>query len=120
MLVRERANVAWTDAVTGKVLLTTDGRALTAHQRLSEMADPLHFGTFGGIWTKLVWFAFGLVLTALAVSGVAVYALRLSREGGSGWLRAWRGMGFWRWPALGGIGVALALLPTLFQAAGGD
>ena len=61
-------------------------------------------------------------LTALAVSGVAIYALRLSREnrasavGGT----AWRGMGVWRWPALAGIGVALALLPALFFAAGGD
>lgn len=120
VLVRERANVAWTDAATGQVVLTTDGRALTAHQRISEMADPLHFGTFGGVWTKLIWFVFGLAMTSLAVSGVAVYALRLSREGGSAWTRAWRGMGPWRWPALAGVGVALALLPILFQAAGGD
>lgn len=122
VLVRERANVAWTDAATGKVVLTTDGRDLTAHQRISEMADPLHFGTIGGVWTKSVWFVFGLALTSLAVSGVAVYALRLSREGkvSAGWAKAWRGMGLWRWPALAGIGVALALLPTLFRAAGGD
>lgn len=122
VLVRERANVAWTDASTGKVVLTTDGRDLTAHQRLSEMADPLHFGTFGGVWTKLVWFVFGLALTSLAVSGVAVYALRLSRDDGmsAACASAWRGMGQWRWAALAGIGVALALLPALFQAAGGD
>lgn len=121
-LVRERANVAWTEAATGRVVLTTDGRDLTAHQRISEMADPLHFGTVGGVWTKLIWFVFGLALTSLAVSGVAVYALRLAREGGTSavWASAWRGMGLWRWPALTGIGIALALLPTLFRAAGGD
>ncbi|EJL30812.1 putative iron-regulated membrane protein [Caulobacter sp. AP07] len=122
VLVRERANVAWTNAATGAVVLLTDGRELTAHQRLSEMADPLHFGTFGGVWTKLIWFVFGLVLTGVAVSGVAVYALRLSREGRASavWATAWRGMGPWRWPALVGVGIALALLPTLFRAAGGD
>ncbi|USQ95460.1 PepSY domain-containing protein [Caulobacter sp. RL271] len=86
------------------------------------MADPLHFGTVGGAVTKLIWFVFGLVLTSLSVSGVAVYALRLSRDGGiaTAWASAWRGMGLWRWPALAGIGIALALLPALFQAAGGD
>jgi uncharacterized iron-regulated membrane protein len=84
------------------------------------MADPLHFGTFGGVWTKLVWFVFGLAMTSLAVSGVAVYALRLSRERqASAAAMAWRGMGLWRWLALAGIGVALALLPALFKAAGG-
>lgn len=119
LLVRERANAAWTDAATGKVVLLTDGRELTAHQRISEMADPLHFGTFGGVWTKLIWFAFGLAMTSLAVSGVAVYALRLSRERQASVVAtAWRGMDLWRWPALAGIGVALALLPALFQAAG--
>lgn len=122
VLVRERANVAWTNPATGAVVLLTDGRELTVHQRISEMADPLHFGTFGGVWTKLIWFAFGLALTALAVSGVAIYALRLSREqrASAVWASAWRGMGAWRWPALAGIGVAQALLPALFLAAGGD
>ena len=119
LLVRERANAAWTEAATGKVVLLTDGRELTVHQRISEMADPLHFGTFGGVWTKLIWFAFGLAMTSLAVSGVAVYALRLSRERQASVVAtAWRGMDLWRWPALAGIGVALALLPALFRAAG--
>jgi uncharacterized iron-regulated membrane protein len=120
LLVRERANAAWTEAATGEVVLLTDGRELTVHQRISEMADPLHFGTFGGVWTKLIWFAFGLAMTSLAVSGVAVYALRLSRERrvSSATATAWRGMGLWRWPALAGIVVALALLPALFRAAG--
>lgn len=122
VLVRERANAAWTEAATGKVVLITDARDLTAHQRISEMADPLHFGTFGGVWSKLVWFVFGLALTSLAVSGVAVYALRLSRDEGilAACASAWRGMGYWRLLALAGIGIALALLPALFQAAGGD
>lgn len=122
ILVRERANVAWTNAATGAVVLLTDGRDLNLHQRISEMADPLHFGTFGGVWTKLIWFTFGLALTALAVSGVAIYALRLSRANPAQGVvaTAWRGMGVWRWPALAGIGVALVLLPALFLAAGGD
>jgi len=89
------------------------------------MADPLHFGTWGGLATKLVWFAFGAFLTALSVSGLAIYSLRLLRaeRRPAGWRavvsRAWIGMGFWRWPALGLVITAFALLPSVF-AVGGD
>ena len=43
----------------GAVLLRTDATDLSAHQRISEAADPLHFGTWGGLASKLVWFVFG-------------------------------------------------------------
>jgi uncharacterized iron-regulated membrane protein len=120
ILVRPRANGVWTDAADGTVLTVWTAREANAHQRLSEMADPLHFGTFGGIWTKLIWFAFGLAMTGLAVSGVAVYATRLAkaerRAPGLGHALAttWRGMGAWRWVSLAAVFTAFALLPTLF------
>jgi uncharacterized iron-regulated membrane protein len=119
VLVRARANSVWTDARGGGALLATNARTLDAHQRISEMADPLHFGTVGGVWTKLIWFVFGAMLTTLSVSGVAIYALRLSPPHGA-WARGWRGMGSWRWLALSGIVTALALLPALMAAQGGD
>jgi uncharacterized iron-regulated membrane protein len=39
-------------------------------------ADPLHFGTFGGLATKLIWVVFGLLLTGMAASGAYIYAKR--------------------------------------------
>ena len=80
ILVRPRANAVWTDAATGEVKLIADGTDFTVHQRISEMADPLHFGTFGGIWTKLIWFVFGALLTGLSISGAAIYALRIMKS----------------------------------------
>lgn len=68
VLVRHRANAVWVDPATNEVLLTTDGRDMNLHQRIGEMADPLHFGYFGGYWTKIPWFLFGLLITGLSVS----------------------------------------------------
>ncbi|MEW5687335.1 MAG: PepSY-associated TM helix domain-containing protein [Pseudomonadota bacterium] len=125
ILVRPRVNTVWTDASTGAARLVTDGRDLSVHQRISEAADPLHFGTWGGLPTKVVWFVFGALLTGLSVSGVAIYGLRLlkaERQPGrfAGVVaKAWIGMGWWRWPALGLVITAFALLPQVFSV-GGD
>ncbi len=120
LLVRSRANAVWIDPASSRVLLTTDGRDMGLHQRIGEMADPLHFGNFGGYWTKVPWFLFGLALTGLAVSGAAIYSLRIARERQAeirvsrGFAGMWRGMGHWRWLSLAPIAIALALLPELF------
>lgn len=114
-LVRERANAVLTDPATAEVLLARTGAELTAHQRISEMADPLHFGTFAGYWTKVPWFLFGLMLTGLSVSGIAIYSLRVGRTipGSRAMGTAWRGMGRWRWLAVALVITGLALLPAL-------
>lgn len=124
ILVRPRANTVWVSAATGGAVLSTDGRDLNVHQRISEMADPLHFGTWGGLASKLAWFAFGLLLTSLSVSGVTIYGLRLlrtersPRRFGAALARAWAGMGWWRWPALALVIVSFVLIPSVFAVAG--
>lgn len=119
VLVRPRSNAVWVDPATAEVLLTTDGRELNLHQRISEMADPLHFGDFGGYWTKLPWFLFGLLLTGLSLSGAAIHSLRIARER-SGEARLtqafagmWRDLPRWRWVSAALIFVGFALLPSL-------
>lgn len=112
ILIRPRVDAFWIDAATGDILGEIDPRSLSPHQRISEAADPLHFGTFGGYWTKTIWFLFGAGLTAMAVTGVMIYALRIARSKDGApmagvYLRlAWRSMGRARWIALG-----LCLLP---------
>lgn len=119
LLVRHRANAAWVDTQTAEVLLTTDGRDMTLHQRIGEMADPLHFGNFGGYWTKIPWFLFGLAMTGLSLSGAAIYSLRLSRvkerpvRMAQSFGGMWRGMGAWRWLSLLLITTAFAFLTVL-------
>jgi uncharacterized iron-regulated membrane protein len=76
-LVRERANAVRIDPLSDRVLEVQKADEMEWRERWTHTADPLHFGGFGGLATKLVWFAAGLVLTALCFSGVAVYAARM-------------------------------------------
>lgn len=121
ILVRERSNAVWINPSTNEVVLRTDGRYLNVHQRISEMADPLHFGYFGGYWTKVPWFLFGLLMTGLSVSGAAIYSLRIGRNHEKALRLArsfggmWRGMGNWRWVSVVLILTGFVMLPTLFE-----
>jgi uncharacterized iron-regulated membrane protein len=76
LLVRERANAVGIDPVSGEVLRVVKVPEMGWKQRWTHTADPLHFGGFGRLWSKLIWFASGLVLAVLCFSGVAVYCLR--------------------------------------------
>jgi uncharacterized iron-regulated membrane protein len=121
VLVRPRSNAVHVDSGTAEVLLITDGRDLNLHQRISEMADPLHFGYFGGYWTKVPWFMFGLAMTGLALSGAAIYSLRIKRERGDpirlsdSFRGMWDGMGLWRWLSATLIVIGFAFLVELIR-----
>lgn len=77
-LVRDRANALAVDLQQRRILQLRDGRDMTVHQRIAEMADPLHFGSFAGWPVRALWFLFGAALTGLCFSGVYLYGLRVS------------------------------------------
>ena len=119
LLVRERANAVLLDAERGVAVQRLRGTDMSLHQRIGEAADPLHFGTWGGLSTKLLWFTAGLVLTGLAITGALVYAMRLAAPpvGRLGRIAAmWHGMGILAWPAAVLVAVGLVLVP--FRAFG--
>ncbi|WP_236233894.1 PepSY-associated TM helix domain-containing protein [Pseudomonas tohonis] len=43
---------------------------------VTESMRPLHTGDFGGIWVKLVWFVFGLLLSMMVLSGLLIWSKR--------------------------------------------
>ncbi|MGY2289842.1 PepSY-associated TM helix domain-containing protein [Pseudomonas sp. SDO528_S397] len=43
---------------------------------VTESMRPLHTGDFGGIWVKLIWFFFGLVLSLMVLSGLLIWSKR--------------------------------------------
>ena len=100
-LVRERTNAAFIDPVTNASLGLRVAHGMGVGERIVHTADPLHFGTFGGLVTKLIWVVFGLMLTAMAATGAYIYAKRTKQAVASG-----LGLGFldylgnWKWPSV--------------------
>lgn len=80
LLVRHRANKVFIDPFSGRVALSQRASDLSPYWRLSDSIDPLHFGDFGGLISKVIWFVFGLVLSFLSLSGAWLFARRLSRN----------------------------------------
>ena len=78
-LVRGTANYVIVDPYSGAVLGRQDAADLPLGSRLIQTADPLHFGTFGGLTTKLLWFVAGLVISASVLAGVRIWHLRTTR-----------------------------------------
>jgi len=102
LLLRDRVNHA-TVATDGRVIGTGSGADLTAFDYWVHMADPLHFGDFAGLATKLIWFVFGLLLCALILTGTWLHAGRLAREAG--------GRSRHRWPGtMAAVAVSLLVL----------
>lgn len=49
---------------------------MSALQTVMHIADPLHYGTLGGIWTKAIWFVFGLILSGMSITGFMIWGSR--------------------------------------------
>lgn len=116
ILVRDRANAVFVDPNTAEVRLVSRAESLNVHQRISEMADPLHFGYFGGLLTKILWFAFGVVLTGLSVTGAMIFSLRLHKAGREAQKSdpatiLIKEIGVWAYPTTALIVISLALIP---------
>lgn len=76
LLVRARASRVYLDPYSGEVMGTQRAEDLGLLARWSDTADPLHFGDFGGLASKLVWLVLGILLSIAVLAGPALAELR--------------------------------------------
>ncbi len=46
---------------------------------VTESMHPLHTGDFGGLWSKAIWFVFGLLLSLMVLSGFLIWSKRTAQ-----------------------------------------
>jgi uncharacterized iron-regulated membrane protein len=101
VLVRERTDAVFIDPATDRIVGARTAHLMGAGERIVHTVDPLHFGTFGGLATRLLWAVFGLILTGLAASGAYLYAKRVRTAlTGSAPLAMFDYLGAWKWPSI--------------------
>ncbi len=71
-LVRYRANRVWLHPLTYGVIATQKATEVGARTLINDSADMLHFGVWGGLITKIIWFVFGLCLSSLVLTGIII------------------------------------------------
>ncbi|MBN4057387.1 PepSY domain-containing protein [Pseudoalteromonas haloplanktis] len=62
---------------TGEIAASKSPETMSGLLTLSHIADPLHYGNIGGLWTKVIWFIFGLILSGMSITGFMMYAAKL-------------------------------------------
>jgi uncharacterized iron-regulated membrane protein len=68
------------DPYSGVVLAVDSPAAAPAGLRLIRAMGPVHFGTFGGWFTRIIWLLLGFAPLVLFVSGILMYWNRVLRK----------------------------------------
>lgn len=74
------ANHVAVDPLTGEVTSLARASDLGALDRVAVSIDPIHFGTFGGLFTRVIWLLGGLALSLGILAGAILYAVRTARR----------------------------------------
>ena len=69
-LVRNRANRVYIHPETYEVIGVQKAAEVSTTMWINDIVDPLHFGYWGGLTTKVLWFIAGAGITALVASGL--------------------------------------------------
>ena len=76
-LILERASV---NPYTGNVDASRTVSDYSGLELVTESMRPLHTGDFAGLWLKLVYFFFGILLTMMVLSGMLIWTKRTAKE----------------------------------------
>ncbi|MCH6256320.1 PepSY domain-containing protein [Puniceicoccaceae bacterium K14] len=70
----------WVPADSGEVTYSLDLRNAGLWAQIVDAFEPLHFGNFGGLLTKVLWCIAGLSPAALSISGTLIWWKRRRRK----------------------------------------
>lgn len=76
----DNASGAVVHALTGEVLYRHSAREARTITKAYNWMDPLHFGYFGGVATKVLWVLLGLASGFLSISGFVIWCLKKWRK----------------------------------------
>lgn len=82
LLVRKRAANVVLNTQNGAVVRLQKPNDLSIYERWWETVDLLHFGNFGGLWSKWLYFIFGVFLSTLCLTGSYLQAKRQKMKSG--------------------------------------
>ena len=91
LLADGESNSVHLDPYTGDVIEVVDAAKAGFGTKLESLVNPLHFGRFGGLLTKIIWTAAGLALAVGILAGAYIHWLRTrkardgNRRTGRGW-----------------------------------
>ncbi|MFC3414335.1 PepSY-associated TM helix domain-containing protein [Algoriphagus hitonicola] len=79
-LVRKRSNRVFVDPITNEVAQVQKAEEIPTVMYLNDIADPIHFGNWGGLITKVIWFLAGLSLSGLVLTGIWIALKRQMKK----------------------------------------
>ncbi|MEM9858422.1 MAG: PepSY-associated TM helix domain-containing protein [Bacteroidota bacterium] len=89
-LVRNRANRVFLHPSTYEIVGLQEAKKISAVTWLNDIADPLHFGYWGGLLTKVMWFIGGMAISALVLTGIWTALKRTVSKTGKQMLGVWK------------------------------
>lgn len=78
-LISDYAATAYINPHAGTVMEARQVSDLGAVGLADNLADPLHYGSWGGLWSRAIWFIFGMALSTLVLSGFMIWTKRTVR-----------------------------------------
>lgn len=81
--------IAYINPYSGELIGTRHIASRSAYALAAESMRPLHTGDFAGLWLKLVYCFFGLLLTTMSLSGMLIWTKR-SAQASAKYLKARR------------------------------
>jgi uncharacterized iron-regulated membrane protein len=61
------------DPATGAVAVTESSKRWSVAEKIAMASYSIHFGDFGGTWSKMAWVVLGLAAAALVMTGYLMW-----------------------------------------------